>query len=106
MPVKKKKKKIKKSSVSKQPRRGLQNLNVGFVKNPYSEAAKVKSWKELEKFISIHTPALGPAGVAYAATKFSMDNYNDGKQLKPNKTFEINFQMNFLGLSDLLLSDL
>ena len=79
MPVKKKKKKIKKSSVSKQPRRGLQNLNVGFVKNPYSEAAKVKSWKELEKFISIHTPALGPAGVAYAATKFSMDNYNELK---------------------------
>ena len=37
---------------------------------------------------------------------YSMDNYNDGKQLKPNKTFEINFQMNFLGLSDLLLSDL
>jgi len=36
---------------------------------------------------------------------YSIDNYNDGKQLKPNKTFEINYQMNFLGLSE-LLSDL
>ena len=37
---------------------------------------------------------------------YSIDNYNDGKQLKPNKTFEINYQMNFLGLSDFLHSDL
>ena len=79
MPTKKKKKKIKKSSTSKKQRRGLKNFDIGFIKNPYIEAAKVKDWKELEKFISIHAAALGPAGVAYASVKFVMDNYNELK---------------------------
>ena len=79
MPTKKKKKKIKKSSTSKKQRRGLKNFDIGFVKNPYIEAAKVKDWKELEKFISIHAPALGPAGVAYASVKYVLDNYNELK---------------------------
>ena len=79
MPTKKKKKKIKKSSTSKKQRRGLKNFDIGFIKNPYSEAAKVKDWKELEKFVSTHAAALGPAGVAYASVKFVMDNYNELK---------------------------
>ena len=53
--------------------------DIGFVKNPYIEAAKVKDWDELEKFMSIHAAALGPAGVAYASVKFVMDNYNQMK---------------------------
>ena len=76
---KKKKKKIIKSSTSKKQRRGLKNFDIGFIKNPYSEAAKVKDWKELEKFVSTHAAALGPAGVAYASVKFVMDNYNELK---------------------------
>ena len=68
MPTKKKKKKIKKSSTSKKQRRGLKNFDIGFIKNPYIEAAKVKDWD-----------ALGPAGVAYASVKFVMDNYNQMK---------------------------
>ena len=44
MPTKKKKKKIKKSSTSKKQRRGLKNFDIGFIKNPYIEAAKVKDW--------------------------------------------------------------
>ena len=79
MPTKKKKKKIKKSSTSKKQRRGLKNFDIGFIKNPYIEAAKVKDWDELEKFMSIHAAALGPAGVAYASVKFVMDNYNELK---------------------------
>ena len=79
MPTKKKKKKIKKSLTSKKQRRGLKNFDIGFIKNPYSEAAKVKNYKELKEFISIHAPALGPAGVAYASVKFVMDNYNELK---------------------------
>ena len=54
---KKKKKKIIKSSTSKKQRRGLKNFDIGFIKNPYSEAAKVKDWKELEKFVSTHAAA-------------------------------------------------
>ena len=76
---KKKKKKIKKSSTSKKQRRGLKNFDIGFIKNPYSEAAKVKNYKELKEFISIHAPALGPAGVAYASVKFVLGNYNELK---------------------------
>jgi hypothetical protein len=76
---KKKKKKIIKSSTSKKQRRGLKNFDIGFIKNPYSEAAKVKNYKELKEFISIHAPALGPAGVAFASTKFVMENYNELK---------------------------
>ena len=79
MPTKKKKRKIKKLSTSKKQRSGLKNFDIGFVKNPYIEAAKVKDWDELEKFMSIHAAALGPAGVAYASVKFVMDNYNQMK---------------------------
>jgi hypothetical protein len=79
MPTKKKKKKIKKSSTSKKQRRGLKNFDIGFIKNPYTEAAKVKDWKELEKFVSTHAAALGPAGVAYASVKYVLDNYNELK---------------------------
>jgi|TARA_R110000787_G_scaffold252606_2_gene358062 hypothetical protein len=80
MPItKKKKKKIIKSSTSKKQRRGLKNFDIGFIKNPYLEAAKVKDWNELEKFMSIHAAALGPAGVAYASVKFVMDNYDEMK---------------------------
>ena len=80
MPTKKKKKKIKKSSTSKTQRRGLKNYNgLGFIENPYALAAKVKDWKELQEFISIHAPALGPAGVAYASVKFVLGNYNELK---------------------------
>ena len=80
MPTKKKKKKIKKSSTSKTQRRGLKNYNgLGFIENPYALAAKVKDWKELQEFISIHAPALGPAGVAYASVKYVLDNYNELK---------------------------
>ena len=77
--IKKKKKKIIKSSASKKQRRGLKNFDIGFIKNPYLEAAKVKDWNELEKFMSIHAAALGPAGVAYASVKFVMDNYDEMK---------------------------
>ena len=79
MPITKKKKKIIKSSTSKKQRRGLKNFDIGFIKNPYLEAAKVKDWNELEKFMSIHAAALGPAGVAYASVKFVMDNYDEMK---------------------------
>ena len=34
---------------------------------------------KLEKFISTHAAALGPAGVAYASVKFLLDNYNEIK---------------------------
>ena len=34
-----------------------------------AEAAKVKDWKETRRFyFKTHAPALGPAGVAYAAS--------------------------------------
>ena len=65
----------------KEAAKRLKNFDIGFIKNPYIEAAKVKDWKELEKFISIHAAALGPAGVAYASVKFVMDNYNELKYL-------------------------
>ena len=68
MPIKKKKKKIIKLSTSKKQQRGLKNFSHGgFEKNPFIEAAKVKNYKQLKEFIELHTPALGPDGVAYAA---------------------------------------
>ena len=80
MPIKKKKKKIKKLSTSKKQQRGLKNYsNFGFEKNPFIEAAKVKNYKQLKEFIEFHTPALGPAGVAYAATEFVFKYYNTMK---------------------------
>ena len=80
MPIKKKKKKIIKSSTSKKQQRGLKNFSHGgFEKNPFIEAAKVKNYKQLKEFVELHTPALGPAGVAYAATEFVFKNYNTYK---------------------------
>ena len=79
MPTKKKKEEDKKIINFKEAAKRIKNFDIGFIKNPYTEAAKVKDWKELEKFISIHAAALGPAGVAYASVKFVMDNYNELK---------------------------
>lgn len=80
MPIKKKKKKIIKLSTSKKQQRGLKNFSHGgFEKNPFIEAAKVKNYKQLKEFVELHTPALGPAGVAYAATEFVFKNYNTMK---------------------------
>mgnify|MGYP001158863022 FL=1 len=77
--IKKKTKKKKSLTSKKQPKKSKNFDGIGYIKNPYAEAAKVKDWKELEKFISTHAAALGPAGVAYASVKFLLDNYNEIK---------------------------
>ena len=77
--IKKKTKKKKSLTSKKQPEKSKNFDGIGYIKNPYAEAAKVKDWKELEKFISTHAAALGPAGVAYASVKFLLDNYNEIK---------------------------
>ena len=80
MPTKKKKKIIK-SSVSKVQKIGartrIKNFSIGgFENNPFLEARKVKTFKELEKFINEHVPAVDAAHLAEYAVKHGFDTYN------------------------------
>jgi len=81
MPVKKKKKKTITLSVSKAQKIGartrIKNFSIGgFETNPFLEARKVKTFKELEKFINDHVPAVDAAHLANYAVKYGFDTYN------------------------------
>tara|TARA_Y100000389_G_scaffold198321_1_gene234636 strand:- start:3830 stop:4351 length:522 start_codon:yes stop_codon:yes gene_type:complete len=81
MPVKKKKKKTITLSVSKTQKIGartrIKNFSIGgFETNPFLEARKVKTFKDLEKFINENVPAVDAAHLADYAVKYGFDTYN------------------------------
>ena len=81
MPAKKKKKKTTTLSVSKTQKIGartrIKNFSIGgFETNPFLEARKVKTFKDLEKFINENVPAVDAAHLADYAVKYGFDTYN------------------------------
>jgi hypothetical protein len=90
MSKKKKKKKIKKSSVSKlllkefraDAGKGFENFNKVFRINVFDEAAKVKSFKQLENFIEHYMPAVSASDAARIIAKEVKANWNTYKIMK------------------------
>ena len=87
---KKKKKKIRKLSVSKKllkefradAGKGFENFNKVFRINVFDEARKIKDYKQLERFIETYAAGMAASDVAVAAAKYARDNWKVIKILK------------------------